>query len=234
MHSSTIFLATLAATASANLQGPVPIPHAVKRAMDLAPRQTDDPSTTTDLDSFPTESIDPGCSSAYDALYSLATGVPTAAPAITSFVETDLMTVTDVCSVSVPSSLSSDWASYTDALLSWYSSNMPVISSAFAECTSLGDTSTDLGEAGICTSDVAAVTASGSGSASGSATATTTSSSDNESTTLSSSTSSGASKTTSSSSSTDTGAAATGGAAMREVGVVGAVVAGVLGAVVAL
>ncbi|GAO15643.1 uncharacterized protein UV8b_01496 [Ustilaginoidea virens] len=49
--------------------------------------------------------------------------VPTPPPAILSVLLDESVTATDACSLSVPSSLSGQWASYTAAQYSWYKAN---------------------------------------------------------------------------------------------------------------
>ncbi|KAH6856313.1 hypothetical protein B0I37DRAFT_73339 [Chaetomium sp. MPI-CAGE-AT-0009] len=66
------------------------------------------------------------------ALQSAMKGMPTAPPALASFYVTQ--TETDFCSMTVPASLSSAYASMTSAAVSWYSANGDAISSALDKC----------------------------------------------------------------------------------------------------
>lgn len=237
MYTSTILLATLAATqVSANMQRlSIPYPRVALEQRGLAARQTDDDTA------YPTATEDAACESAYDALASLVTDMPTPPPALESWAltETGLDTVTDECSFSVPASVSSDYAAYSSALLSWYDAHTSEFSSAVAQCTDLAEETSDLD---ACTSAPASSSSTaGGGVASNSASATATGSSSSAAgstgastkTTLAT-TASSASTTGASSASSSSSAVATAGAAAREVGLAGAVLAGVLGAVVAL
>lgn len=221
MYSSALFLAALAAVASADMQH-LAVPGLPKRAIQA--RQTDTDLGTADA----TGTSDAACDSAYSTILSLYAEIPTPAADVESYLsDVATSTETDVCSYTVPASLSSDYDAWTSDVLSWYSGSAgDIISSAVDQCTDLQDEdSSDV--SGVCTSGDASGTASGVASAS----ATTTTSKGASETTKTT-----GSKTTDSSASATTTHAATqtGGAAMREVGMIGAVFAGVLGAVVAL
>lgn len=93
---------------------------------DILPRQTD-----------ATASADP-CLKALATVYANA---PTPPPKVVSY-EMTAPAQTDPCSVSVPSDLSSDYASYTSAVLSWVDANSASIASAMSQCSTLTDLST--------------------------------------------------------------------------------------------
>ncbi|KAK2778614.1 infection structure specific protein [Colletotrichum kahawae] len=99
-------------------------PDRVRR--DLLPRQTD-------------ASADP-CLNALATVYSNA---PTPPPKLVSY-EMTASAQTDPCSVTVPSDLSSDYASYTSAVLSWVDANSASIASALSQCSTLTDLSTEI------------------------------------------------------------------------------------------
>lgn len=237
MHSSTILLSALAAVVSADMQH-LAVPGLPKRVIQA--RQTADTSSvesasaTGTADSTgladPSGTSDPGCESAYSTILSLYTEIPTPAPDVASYIAS--YTATDDCTYSVPASLTSDYDAWTSDVLSWYSGTAgEIISSAISQCTDLStEDSSDI--SGVCTSGAAGgSTVSGVASAS----ATTTNSKGETSTgTAASETKTGSKTTGSSASATTTEAAQTNGAAMREAGAVGAVFAGVLGAVIAL
>lgn len=238
MYTSTILLVTLAATqASANMQRlSIPYPRVALEQRGLAARQTDDDTA------YPTATEDAACESAYDALASLVTDMPTPPPALESWAltETDLDTVTDECSFSVPASVSSDYAAYSSSLLSWYDAHTSEFSSAVAQCTDLAEETSDLDACTSSDGGLASASSTAAGAASNSASATATGSSPaaestgaSTKTTLAT-TASSASTTGASSASSSSSAVATAGAAAREVGLAGAVLAVVLGAVVAL
>lgn len=219
MHSSAVLVAALAATVSANMR-PVEIP-LPKRGIEA--RQTD----STDQ---PTGTADAACMSAIDTIYSLVTNIPTPPADVASFVATQ--TDSDPCSVSIPNSLTSEYSSWTSQVLSWYSASAEgPISSAAAQCPSLTDGGSNSTDIGVCTTDVAV----GSGTPGTSETSGTTSTggggaaSASATTTRSSAT--GSSTTTAAASSKSSQAAAVSG---RDVGIMGAVFAGILGAVAAL
>lgn len=141
-------------------------------------------------------------------------------------------TGTDPCSVtSVPSSLSSEYTSYTDAVLSWYAESSSELYAALSACPQYAGA---VSEVAVCTSSLSAE-ATTTGSASSNATASQSGSS--ASATGSSSgtaTESGSSSSTGTASGSASSSVETAGAAVREVGLVGAVLAGVLGVAVAL
>lgn len=136
---------------------------------------------------------------------------------------------TDPCSVTeVPSSLSAEFTSYTDAVLSWYAESSSELYAALSECPQYAGA---VSEVAVCTSSLSAeATATGSAS---NATGTSGSGS-SASASGSSATQSGSSSSTGTASGSASSSAETAGAAVREVGIVGAVLAGVLGVAVAL
>lgn len=219
MHSSTLLLATLAAAVSAT----VPLHQRFIEA-----RQTDTPSSSGD---FPTESAstDAACASAADNFESMLFGAPTPADDLYSYAATatDIATE-DPCSYSFPSSLASEWTSYSSAYYSWFTATASAeLNSVLSACS----TTVDASEFGLCSTEAGLASGTGSGSAatttkSGAAGLTTSTKSGEATKTTASSGSSGTAQTTTAS----TAAAAV----AREAGVVGAVLAGVLGAVAAL
>ncbi|PSR80966.1 hypothetical protein BD289DRAFT_455019 [Coniella lustricola] len=231
MHSSSILMATFAAAVSANMQRMVvTIPKLVAERGVWA-RQTDSASGTA--------SVDPVCESASETLASLVEDLPTPPAALESWAEASATATAaassgddDDCNISVPASLSSEYSAYSTSVLEWYSSWSSEIEAVVAECTEFEADATALS---VCTSNDALATGSSTGTASvASVSATTTSTSKKTTTTTSTGTSSASGSSTQTSSSSATSAAATAGAAAREVGIAGAVIAGVLGAVIAL
>ncbi|KAK4152144.1 hypothetical protein C8A00DRAFT_35168 [Chaetomidium leptoderma] len=110
MLSQTLIL-TLAGVATANMA----VDHmAMKRGIEE--RQTDEA----------------GASACVDAMQSLITSMPTVPAAVASFAATQ--TETNACSITVPNSLQSAYASYTNAASSWYTAHLGDFSSAFAKC----------------------------------------------------------------------------------------------------
>lgn len=247
MYTSAVLLSALAATVSATLQ-PVRIPYPKR----IEARQTADDSDYTDFAtgtadaSFPSSTEDPACSAAIDSIYSVAADMPEPPEDVESYLYT--ATATDFCASSVPTSLSADFASWSSDVLDWYSSTASAaLSSAVAECPDLTDGDDDYTDLGFCTDDAGVAAATGaSGSTGGlaSATATATGADKTDGSSASSTATETAKKgsSTTATSATGTGASSsasassvhTAGAVAREVGVVGAVIAGVLGAVAAL
>lgn len=224
MYPSTVLLATLAATVSAT----IPLHQRFVEA-----RQTDTPSASLDL---PTASAtdDSACESAADDIDSILAGAPTVPDALASYAATatDLMTATDLCSYPFPTSVADEWSSYASAYNSWVSASA---SSELASVASVCSTTIDATDLSLCTSDggVAAATTSDSTATTTASDASTTAS---EASGLTTSTTEAATKTTASGSSGTSQATvtSTAGAVGREIGTVGAIFAGVLGAVVAL
>ncbi|KAJ4421310.1 hypothetical protein N0V82_003820 [Gnomoniopsis sp. IMI 355080] len=223
MYSSTILLATLAATVSAT----IPLHQRFVEA-----RQTDIPSAS--LDSSTASATDnAACESAADDIDSILAGAPTVPDNLASYAATatDILTA-DLCSYPFPTSVASDWSSYSSAYASWVSASA---GSEIASVASACGTTIDSSDLDLCTSD--AGVASG---ATADSTATTTESdattTASEASGLTTETTGSATKTSASGSSGTAKATvtATAGAVAREVGTVGAIFVGVLGAVVAL
>ena len=199
---SQLVIAALAASVSANLLVPGHFP--IRRDIHVA-RQTASAASASG-----TGLSDEDCQS---SILSIAESVPTPDAALSSYEAT--YSPTDSCSYSVPSSLSSDYSSYSSAVYSWYSANSDAMSSIISECPQYAAETSEVSEC--------SATATGTGSSDSSATGT----------------ASGSSETGSSSTGTSTGSSASAsasgsGASAREVGIVGAVLAGILGAAVAL
>lgn len=220
MYCSTLVLATLAATVSATL----PL-H--KRYVEA--RQTDTPTSSADFPSA-SASDDAACISAGNDIETLLAAAPTVPADLESYAATatDLSTE-DPCSYSFPSSLASEWSSFSSEYYSWFSASATAeLSSALAAC----GTSVDLSDFGLCSTAADVASATGASAAATTTAATTASGASG----MTTSTSGSATKTTASGSSGTAKATttSTAGAVAREAGIVGAVFAGVLGAVVAL
>ncbi|KAK7748749.1 hypothetical protein SLS53_000773 [Cytospora paraplurivora] len=183
---SQLVIAALAAAASANLVVPGHI--AIKYENHNVARATGTASSGLS---------DAVCES---EVLSVASSLPTAAPAFESYALTQ--TQTDACAITIPASLSKDYSSYLTALESWYTkSGSSAIYSILSECPQYAAYTESLSVcstvAGAATSGSSATAASGSSAASSSSTSSS-------------------------------------GASAREVGIVGAVLAGVLGVAAAL
>ena len=217
MHSQLV-IAALAASASASVNL-FPGHGAIRRDL-LAARQTETPSATSGGLS------DTECQA---TLLAITTELPMPEGDLLEWEQ--LQSGTNPCSVTeVPSSLSSQYTSYIDAVLSWYSASSSELLDAISACPQYAAA---VSEVQVCTSSLSAETT-GSGSASG-ATAT---ESDGEASATGSSTGtateSGSSDSTGTASASASSSAETAGAPIREAGIVGAVLAGVLGVAVAL
>lgn len=226
-YSAVLLLELAATTATANLQ-PLAIV-APKRALQARQSQTTDTSTadgdddgSDDDDGFgdddgSDDDDSDTCDSAFEAL-------TTDMPEIPDDVYDYAATYTATGCMSLPTSILSDYEDYTSSLDDWYATSSDDISSFLDYCT---DYSLDL-SGDVCTDAAEAST----GVASAKATATTTSDgseSDNGKSTATAKDSSSSSKTGASAKVT-----ATAGAAVRDVGIVGAVLAGALGAAMVL
>lgn len=224
MHSQFV-IAALAATASASANL-FPAHMAIRRDLLIA-RQTESTTAPT------ATSGDLSDSECQASLLAIATELPIPDGDLLDWEQSQAGT--DPCSVTeIPSSLSSQYTSYTDAVLSWYAESSSELYEAISACPQYAGA---VSEVQVCTE---LTTTSASGSASASATQ-----SDNNgaSATGSSATGSSTGTATQSGSSDSTGTASgsasssvetTAGAPLREVGIVGAVLAGVLGVAVAL
>lgn len=224
MHSQFV-IAALAATASASANL-FPAHMAIRRDLLIA-RQTESTTAPT------ATSGDLSDSECQASLLAIATELPIPDGDLLDWEQSQAGT--DPCSVTeIPSSLSSQYTSYTDAVLSWYAESSSELYEAISACPQYAGA---VSEVQVCTE---LTTTSGSGSGSASATQ-----SDNNgaSATGSSATGSSTGTATQSGSSDSTGTASgsasssvetTAGAPLREVGIVGAVLAGVLGVAVAL
>lgn len=226
MYSQLVIVA-LAASASANIVLPGHLP--IRRDLQNLARQTTAAASTATGTSGTLS--DDACQT---AILSFADTLPTPDAALESYEAT--YTASDSCSYSVPASLSSDFDSYTSALYSWYSASSDAFYSVLSECPQYAGEASAMD---VCTSAAAgaATSASGSGTSDASATATgsVSGSSATESSTKTSAKSSAKSSSTGSATGSSASASASGsGASAREVGIVGAVLAGVFGAVIAL
>lgn len=112
MHASTLLI-SLAATASA-VELAVPAHKEFQRGLEA--RQTG-----------------AGASACLGSLMSIYSSIPTPTGELASA----LVTATDPCSVSVPSTLSPAASSYTSQVMSWASANLPAVESALSQCPDL-------------------------------------------------------------------------------------------------
>ncbi|ROW05199.1 hypothetical protein VSDG_00473 [Cytospora chrysosperma] len=235
MYSHQLLIVALVASVSANIAVPGHLP--MRRSLQDLARRTDSAHTPSATDYDDGDDGDDGNdgNDADDqceiALMSIAASLPTPAPALESYEETH--EATDPCYYSVPSSLSSDYDSYTSSVYSWYSASSAALASILSTCPEYAD---DTSEALCSTAMVAAATSTSGASATATTTGTASSHSSMEthSSSSSSGSSSGSSSTTASSGSSTSAAAFGSGASAREIGIVGAVLAGVLGVAVAL
>lgn len=219
MHSQLVVAALAASvSASANL---FPAHMAIRRDLVVA-RQTESatPSATGGLS-------DTECQA---SLLSIATELPIPDGDLLDWEQQQ--TGTDPCSVTeVPSSLSSEYTSYTDAVLSWYAESSSELFAALSACPQYAGA---VSEVAVCTSSLTADAGQTTGTASnGTATGTGSGASATGSST-GTATESGSSDSTGTASGSASSSTETAGAPMREVGIVGAVLAGVLGVAVAL
>jgi hypothetical protein len=113
------------------------------------------------------------CSSVLAGLASLVTGLPVPTGALSSYLATAATTLTNPCSLSIPSSVASDFSVYETSVISFYNAHSSQLSSALSACPSL----TSLVQNPVCSTSAggASATAAATGSASESATATKTS-----------------------------------------------------------
>lgn len=219
-YSALLVLAATASSVTASLgQHAFPLP---KRAMGIAARQTD--TSSSGDDDGDDESAE--CASTAVAIEST---MPTPAADIEDYFST--YTYTDTSCVVIATSVASDWDAYTSSLEDWFSSSSAEVVSFVMECSDYGyDVNTGYyvcsDDATSATSGVASATAVTTTSGASAATGTT-STETGTATTKGSSTSS--TRTTASGTVT-----ATAGAAVRDVGFVGALLAGALGVAVAL
>lgn len=218
MHSQLV-LAALAASVSASINL-IPGHMAIRRDLVVARQTTADAPSATSGGLSDTE-----CQA---TLLAIATDLPMPNDDLLSWEQEQ--TGTDPCSITeVPSSLSAEYTSYTDAVLSWYAESSSELFAALSECPQYAGA---VSEVAVCTSSLSAE-ATATGSSASNATGTSGSGS-SASASGSSATQSGSSSSTGTASGSASSSAETAGAAVREVGIVGAVLAGVLGVAVAL
>lgn len=227
---SRLVIAALAASASASTNL-FPGHMAIRRDLLIARQTTDSGAAPTGT------SGDLSDSECQASLLSIATELPIPSGDLLEWEQSQAGT--DPCSVtSIPATLSSQYSSYTDAVWSWYSESSSELMAAISACPQYAGA---VSEVQVCTK----ATVTGGGSAEPSVTATTQSdgSEPSESATGSAATGSSTGTATESGSSDSAGTASgsasqsvetTAGAPLREAGVVGAVLAGVLGVAVAL
>lgn len=87
-------------------------------------------ATASAVDILPRATLNAKCTT---EVLSLVANLPTAAPALASVLIAH--PPADSCKVDLPSSLSADYSSYTDQLVSWYSSNSAEIFSLASDCS---------------------------------------------------------------------------------------------------
>jgi hypothetical protein len=253
MLTNAIVLALAATGVTATYKQAIQLPaQAAKRELHIAARQTQTDDDSGDIAS---------ATACYSSLTSIFSSLPTAPADVLDWEST--ATITDACSFTFPTSLSSAISSFESEVESWYSKYSADIDSALSQCpkyssivgTGLGG---GYGDSPICTTDDSGGAGGVGGSGSGRTTTTTDDDDDEPATTSTSSTrgaggAGGAATTTTSSRTTATtsptssrsgtsatSAAATakpsGNAGSRKTGFVAGVVAvaGFLGAVAAL
>lgn len=223
MHSQLVIAALAASvSASANL---FPGHQAIRRDLLLA-RQTESSAPTATSGGL----SDAECQA---TLLSIATELPVPDGDLLAWEQSQ--TDTDPCSLTdVPSSLSSQYTSYTNDVLSWYAESSSELFSAFSACPQYAGA---VSEVAVCTSSLSAEATTTGGSASSGTNASATGTGSGASATGSSTgtaTQSGSSDSTGTASGSASSSVETAGAPMREAGIVGAVLAGVLGVAVAL
>lgn len=219
---SQFVIAALAATASASTNL-FPGHVAIRRDLLIARQTTDSGAAPTGTSGGLSDSE---CQA---SLLSIATELPIPSGDLLEWEQSQAGT--DPCSVtSVPAALSSEYSSYTDAVLSWYSESSSELIAAISACPQYAGA---VSEVQVCTK-----VATTGGSVEPSATAGTQSDGSEASATGSSTgtaTESGSSDSTGTASgSASQSVETTAGAPLREAGIVGAVLAGVLGVAVAL
>ncbi|KAG8167273.1 hypothetical protein KVR01_002962 [Diaporthe batatas] len=221
---SQFVIAALAATASASTNL-FPGHVAIRRDLLIARQTTDSGAAPTGT------SGDLSDSECQASLISIATELPTPSDDLLEWEQSQLEAGTDPCSItSVPATLSSQYSSYTDAVLSWYSESSSELIAAISACPQYAGA---VSEADVCTKvtmtsgsvEPSATHATGSDSSEPSATGSAATGHSTGTATESTGTASG-----SASQSTET----TAGAPLREAGIIGAVLAGVLGVAVVL
>lgn len=229
-------LLALAATSVAAFyhEGIYPAAFAAKRDLELVARQTQVPSLVSGT---PVTTA----TACLESLMSLYSSLPTPPPQLVSWEQT--ASVTDLCSISIPSSLSSAFSSYETEASSWYSDHSSAIDAALSACPQYSSAAASMcsvttGGAGGGTATTTGggnMTTTGSG-ASGTRMATTTGQTTGTTSSAASKSSGGASHSGSGTSGATAAASSTHNAAPRETGfVAGAVaVAGFLGVVAAL
>lgn len=220
---SQLVIAALAASASASANL-FPGHQAVRRDL-LVARQTEASATPSATSGGLS---DTECQA---TLLSIATELPIPDGDLLEWEQSQ--TGTDPCAVTgVPSSLSSQYTSYTDAVLSWYSASSSELLDAISACPQYAG---EVSDVQVCTSSLSAeASATGNGSASGSAATATGSGSSATGSSSGTATQSGSSDSTGTASGSASSSTETAGAPMREAGLVGVVLAGVLGVAAAL
>ncbi|KAJ0160179.1 hypothetical protein CTA2_8417 [Colletotrichum tanaceti] len=79
-----------------------------------------------------------------NALATVYANAPTPPAKILSYEATASMPTEDLCSISIPSAISADYASYTSAILSWVDAHSASIKSAVSVCSTLTDLALDV------------------------------------------------------------------------------------------
>jgi hypothetical protein len=137
MHTAAI-LVVLAASSAVNAFDALQQPHMKRAIVQLEARQTgtvqDGQVQTLTNSDLPV--LAPSCTSAISVVYG---SLPTPPAALVDAFGPDGVPDggSDACSITVPASLSSDFASYSSQLLGWYSDYSDRVSSVLDECTQL-------------------------------------------------------------------------------------------------
>jgi hypothetical protein len=221
MHSRFVLISALAASATASANLLFPGHMAVGRHL-LVARQTDSTAAPTATSG---DLPDDQCEA---SLLAIATEVPIPDSDLLDWEQSQTEIGTDPCAVaSVPSSLTSQYASYTDALMSWYTASSSELYAALSACPQYAGA---LSGVQACTELAAPASGAASTSQSSLAVSTRTPTGDSNAASATASPTGTASGTASASSPAQTANAAP----LREAATVGLVLAGVLAVAAAL
>ncbi|OLN98068.1 hypothetical protein CCHL11_06784 [Colletotrichum chlorophyti] len=94
-------------------------------------------------DILPEQTASPAADPCLNALGSVYANVPTPPPKVVSYQAT-APPQTDPCSITFPSDITADYASYTSEVLSWANANAASIQSALSLCSTLTGLQTDI------------------------------------------------------------------------------------------
>jgi hypothetical protein len=166
MHAiKSLIVVALAATVSANyFNGEL-----LRREILLQARQTSSsPGSAAATATASTNSSGNACSSVLQGLATLITGLPTPTGALATYLATAATTLTNPCSLSIPSSIATAFVAYESSVISFYSAHISQINSALAVCPSL----TNLVANPICSTATGVVTTTATAAANGTSTIT--------------------------------------------------------------